>query len=500
MRHQFFRLFLSIILIAFAIIFVQCIVIFAGNWHLANSWKDLVFEEFISSLKTVIGNISDADSVMNVMVSRTTERISGLLIRDKDGQFVLSLGASPAGVQMPSPERLDDFAVAIPQGRLKLSYQDSITYDEREIPAAKYALSITTYPDLFTSSSVALSETDEKDDMVVSLPSIVADQDIAGTIRIELNGETLGYLDVLVYRMNYYAPTLFATKELLLAFALSIPFAIIVSMILAAIVSKSNARSVKEIQNGLESLSRGYYSVDIPKQKTDEMAQIASSIKALGVDLSRHQRSRKEWIRNISHDLNTPVTSLSILISGAIDGIFPVDEKFLSSLKKENDTLSERIASVGYYSFLLSPDARAEKEDVDVGAIAADVISSKGLSCVLPDNDIEAYADPALLSRALCEVIRNADAYGLSDDAPVMTLRIGGDGSSVIEVRNRGSLPKPLPQFFEPWARGDESRTSGGSGLGLPIVHQIMELHSGSVTIAESGAFVTVTLKFPQRP
>ena len=124
MRHQFFRLFLSIILIAFAIIFVQCIVIFAGNWHLANSWKDLVFEEFISSLKTVIGNISDADSVMNVMVSRTTERISGLLIRDKDGQFVLSLGASPAGVQMPSPERLDDFAVAIPQGRLKLSYQE----------------------------------------------------------------------------------------------------------------------------------------------------------------------------------------------------------------------------------------------------------------------------------------------------------------------------------------------------------------------------------------
>ncbi len=496
MRHQFFRLFLSIILIAFAIIFVQCIVIFAGNWHLANSWKDLVFEEFISSLKTVIGNISDADSVMNVMVSRTTERISGLLIRDKDGQFVLSLGASPAGVQMPSPERLDDFAVAIPQGRLKLSYQDSITYDEREIPAAKYALSITTYPDLFTSSSVALSETDEKDDMVVSLPSIVADQDIAGTIRIELNGETLGYLDVLVYRMNYYAPTLFATKELLLAFALSIPFAIIVSMILAAIVSKSNARSVKEIQNGLESLSRGYYSVDIPKQKTDEMAQIASSIKALGVDLSRHQRSRKEWIRNISHDLNTPVTSLNILINGAIDGVFPLDMTLIESMQKENDTLMQRIQSVAYYSYLLSPDVKVEDEEISLRSLLSDVSNECKVICELPQEDLIVHADPALLSRAFKEVIKNADTYK-KEGSTVRAMIEKRGGKAVVSILNDGHLPNPLPQFFEPWARGDSSRTEGGSGLGLPIVAQIMELESGNVVIFENDGVVSVALTLP---
>ena len=349
---------------------------------------------------------------------------------------------------------------------------------------------------MFTSSSVSLSETDEKDGMVVSLPSIVADQDIAGTIRIELNGETLGYLDVLVYRMNYYAPTLFATKELLLAFALSIPFAIIVSMILAAIVSKSNARSVKEIQNGLESLSRGYYSVDIPKQKTDEMAQIASSIKALGVDLSRHQRSRKEWIRNISHDLNTPVTSLNILINGAIDGVFPLDMTLIESMQKENDTLMQRIQSVAYYSYLLSPDVKVEDEEISLRSLLSDVSNECKVICELPQEDLIVHADPALLSRAFKEVIKNADTYK-KEGSTVRAMIEKRGGKAVVSILNDGHLPNPLPQFFEPWARGDSSRTEGGSGLGLPIVAQIMELESGNVVIFENDGVVSVALTLP---
>ena len=48
--------------------------------------------------------------------------------------------------------------------------------------------------------------------MLVYLPSIVANQDIAGTIGIMVDGEVVGYIDVLVYRIDYYGPTLYATK------------------------------------------------------------------------------------------------------------------------------------------------------------------------------------------------------------------------------------------------------------------------------------------------
>ena len=72
------------------------------------------------------------------------------------------------------------------------------------------------------------------------------------------------------------------------------------------------------------------------------------------------------------------------------------------------------------------------------------------------------------------------------------------DGFIAICVSNRGSLPRPMPSFFEPWARGDDSRHEGGSGLGLPIVHQIMEMHHGDVQIREDDGLVSVTLKFPE--
>ena len=504
MRHQFLRLFFSIMAIVVVLILVQVSMLLIGNYRIAMDWRNRVFEEFALTVQDAIWQISSADdaAVFNLMLQNTSERISGLLIRDGNGEFVATIGRSPMGKQLPTPGDFEMRNAQIANARMQVAYQDEISYRRVKVESPRYEIALTTTGGaLPLLRGVAFRPMAPGSSSRVELPEALDDQDIAGTIAITIDGVTRGYIDVLVFRFNYYAPTAFALEGILAVFFIfSMPLALIISIVLAAVVSKRTERSVKGIQNALYKLSRGEFDISFPRQHTEEMRAISESIATLAKDLERHQRSRKEWIRNISHDLNTPVTSLSILINGAIDGIFPIDEKLLSSLKRENDTLSERIASVGYYSFLLSPDAKADKEEVSVRSLASDTLASKGLSCALPDNDIEAYADPSLLSRALCEVVRNADAYRTGDDVPLMALRIGGDGSSVIEVRNRGSLPKPLPQFFEPWARGDESRTSGGSGLGLPIVYQIMELHSGSVMIAESGAFVTVTLKFPKRP
>ena len=253
MSHQFVRLFLAIILIAFAVILVQCGILFIGNWNAANNWKDVVFEEFISSLKNAMRNVDDIsaadnDNVMNMMISRTSERISGLLVRDSSGRFVFSLGTSPSGEQMPSPEARRSMAMPlIADSRLKLSYQNSINYVDVAIPSPKYDLSINTFPNTMIPVSVDVQESSDDNNLLVSLPSIIADQDIAGTIRIVINNETAGYLDVLVYRIDFYSPTLFVAKSLFLSFCISLPFALIVSAVLAAIVSRWNAKSVKEM-------------------------------------------------------------------------------------------------------------------------------------------------------------------------------------------------------------------------------------------------------------
>ena len=503
MRHQFLRLFFSIIAIIIALLLVQVTMFFIGNYRVAMEWRRRVFEEFAMAVQDAVLDISSADddAVFSLMLQNTSERISGLLIRDGDGEFVATIGRSPLGQQLPTPDDTEIPMISAANARMQVAYQKTVHYKNVRVESPRYEIALTTTGGMFPIlRGVAFRPVPDGPSSRVSLPEALDDQDIAGTIAITVDGETRGYIDVLVFRFNYYDPTAFALRGIVAAYLIfSLPFALITSVILAAVVSKRNERSVKSIQKALQGLSRGEFDISLPKQHTEEMSAIAESIGTLAKDLERHRKSRKEWIRNISHDLNTPVSSLNILINGAIDGVFPLDEKFLALLKKENDTLSQRISSVGYYSYLLSPDAKAEREDVSLAGIVNDTVTANGLSCSICGKDVTAYADPALLSRAVLEIIRNADAYGDASEEPSVTFRAGGDLSSILEVRNKGSLPKPLPQFFEPWARGDESRTSGGSGLGLPIVYQIMALHSGSVSISESAGYVSVILRFPPK-
>ena len=495
MRHQFVRLFLSILLISLALILTQILILFIGNWRVTVSWKDMVFEEFASSLRKAVENVGEQgnESVVNLMIDNATERISGLLLRDGNGRFVLSLGASPLDEQLPSPEaRRNSIMRSLPTGRLKLDFQNKISYIDVNIDPPEYVINVRTSQNPYIPADVRFMESHSDTRMLVSLPSAVADQDIAGTIEVVVDGEVQGYIDVLVYRLSFYAPTAFALREIIVVFIISLPLSFLIALLLAAIYSKRTERSVRDIQKALHRLSEGDFSISLSKQDTVEMSEIASSIETLAIDLKRHQQSRKEWIRNISHDLNTPLASIQLLVDGALDGVFPIDRDFLDKLKTEVGTLAMRISSVRYYSYLLSPDAAVRRERMTLpDAFPPDLIAECSI-----DGSAEIEADPALLRRAVREVVDNAEEYGQKDEKPFIKL-YRGIGNGVIEVRNHGSLPKPLPQFFEPWARGDDSRTEGGTGMGLPIVYQIMDLHGGSVTISEKGGYVYVSLTFP---
>ena len=503
MRHHFLRLFFSIMAIVILLLIVEVAIVIIGNYKLASDWKERVFEEFADSVEETVWkmNASDESDVFNSMVAIISERISGLLFRDGNGEFVATFGRSPAGMDLPSPENARGINPPPDIGqRLSINFQNDISYRSVLVDSPRYEIALTSSSVPSSFESVVFQPMAPSEPTEVQVPEALTDQDIAGTIVITVDGEPSAYIDVLVYRFRNYSPTAFIIEALvMLFFMIVLPLSLVISIILAAIVSKRNEKSVREIQNALNSLALGDFDITMGKQQTEEIQLIASSINRLADDLSRHQLSRKEWIRNISHDLNTPVTSLGILINGALDGVFPMDGKLLSALKKETDTLSSRIASVSYYSYILSPDIEIKPIEMDAFEITDDVLSSHRLSCTVIGENIMIYADPALITRAFLEVIMNAIIYGDSSVTPSISFHRGGDGAAVVEVRNKGTLPKPLPQFFEPWARGDASRTSGGSGLGLPIAYQIMMLHHGSISISESAGFVTVVMIFPSK-
>lgn len=509
MRRQFIRLLLSIVGIILVVIALQSVIVVSFNRNLNESWSEEVFDEFAEAIAVSLSSYSSGstspEGVINVLVNKSNERISGIIVRDSNGEFVLSLGASPKGIPVPAlsvvSEQSQYWKFMHSNMRITANMEVSSQSVVYEIDKPKYELAITAdSQSIFSSSAlstVRFSETDAKGKESVIYPTSLEKNDVAGTIMISYNGVPSAYLDVLVYDVGIYNPTKFVLAEFIRCLIITAPIALAVAILMAYFVSRRTERVIKSFKESLSKLSQGRYDIDLPESKVEEYQEISKSIKTLGEDLERHSRSRKEWIRNISHDLNTPVTSMNLLLDGAMDGFFPIDRSLIENLKKENDTLKERIASVSYYSYLLSPSVSFSMAEESLINIVDEVLQLGGYKARVEFNpETIISGDHSIMRRAIEEVVKNAVIYRTSEREPVIRCE-AGDGSIIIKVVNDGVLPDPLPLFFEPWSRGDDSRTSGGSGLGLSIVYQAMELHGGSVAISEENREVTVTLEFP---
>ncbi|MDY4067953.1 HAMP domain-containing sensor histidine kinase [Bullifex sp.] len=456
-----------------------------------NTWPKYAAGEYINSVEEKINTYTNPtpDKMINAILDCSNDRISGLIFRDAKGLFQIIYGSLPNGDKVK--ESIDDKSMI--NSEVKIRSLSSV-----EVNSSK---EITTDADVYVFNldvdnngvfHFYLDEEVERVTQTFSVPQEVQARDIAASVIVKSNGVVKGYYDILVMTARKYGPTRYILDTSALVILIFIPIALIISLVASYVISKRNNRSIKDIQNALKDLSENKFDVNIGEQKSMELKDIATSIVDLGDNLRRHQDSRKEWIRSISHDLNTPLASINMLLDASIDGIFPLNQDLLKRMKKECDVLTSRISSIKYYAYLLSPDCMLNKQKISAFDLIDGVISnfkvSKKIDLHINEND-EIDVDYTLGSRALSEVINNALQSG-SEIVDVYVDR------NVIKVVNKGSLPSPLPDFFEPWARGDLSRHEGGSGLGLPITGQIMNLHGGKAEIAQENDKVVVTLTF----
>src|SRR5205807_2369429 len=120
---------------------------------------------------------------------------------------------------------------------------------------------------------------------------------------------------------------------------------------------------------------------------------------------------------------------------------------------------------------------------------------------IVCDGQGEIFADPALFNRAVSNLIDNALRF--TPDGGKVQISIGSrDDHTEVFVRDTGSgiAPEHLPRVFDRFYRGDASRSSAGTGLGLALVKSIVDLHGGSASVeSELGRGTTVLLTFPNQ-
>ena len=487
MKKVFFRYFLSVFSIAVIVLIVQFGMLVFQYRVSQDKWKVRVYEDFaVSAQEAMSKGFYDGYGINSLLLAFSDiddDRVSGFLLRDVDGYSMLAFGKNSEGRLLTS---------MIPTGPRAQSEQ---TF--RTVKGKATRINIV-YDESLDSGNTTVTKA-SAEDIDVKLPTMLKGQDIIGSIIIAINGDDSFIVDLLSYSPRTYEYSKDIINSCFRALLLSIPVCLLIALIAAWLVSSRNTQYINSVRKALKDLSRGKNGVFIPRQDNGELNEISVAIEDLDRSLQANAKSRKAWLRSISHDLNTPATAMKIIVDGLNDGVFPVDSGTLKELQKENDCLSERIGRVIDFSSLQA-DTAAVPVNVSAGQFASDILSETGADRINVDVRCEnLMCDPSLMTKAVREIVKNALEFAPEGSSVSWTI-LETEDSYLMEIVNEGKLASDMDaDFFEPWSRGDWSRTSGGSGLGLPIAATIMQLHKGTISVIQSDEdHVKATVKWPK--
>ena len=288
-------------------------------------------------------------------------------------------------------------------------------------------------------------------------------------------------------------PLLFGELQLPAVAAATLAIALLVSTVICFFLTRHLVGPIDRLRQATREMTAGNLSVRmLPRLKgrTDDLALLAADFDTMAERVQSLLESKQRLLRDVSHELRSPLTRLQLALSLARREDGGV-ERQLTRIANEADRLEQLIARILNLVRLERPASAFEGVPVDIGKllemIAQDVaIEAEARSCTVSvhaDARLEVAGDPELLRSAFENVIRNAVRYGPSGSAVVVTA--GCREWIEVSVRDHGpGVPeKDLKLIFEPFYRVDAARdrAGGGDGLGLAIAARAVAVHGGSI-------------------
>jgi two-component system, OmpR family, sensor kinase len=226
--------------------------------------------------------------------------------------------------------------------------------------------------------------------------------------------------------------------------------------------------------------------------------------------------TQRRFIADASHELRSPLAALGggveMLALGADRADPAARARLLRLMGSEIGRMSRLVDDLLTLTrFDANPLGALHRAPVDLTALAAEVVEETRL--LAPDRDVRLDSPPESavtvagdtdrLRQALLNLCANARAYTHADGAITVGVRLAGcDAVLTVADTGEGIPPEDLPRVWDRFYRADAARArhagQGGLGLGLAIVHAIVEAHGGTTAITStSGEGTTVTLTLP---
>ncbi|MBI6630783.1 ATP-binding protein [Pontibaca salina] len=295
------------------------------------------------------------------------------------------------------------------------------------------------------------------------------DQVIAITIPLSARDDQAEWLNVVTSGASP-RPGRVDGKPFLTVLALSLFCVLGVSIALA----RHLTQPLEQLSRAAEAAGRGDHTARIPERGAREMRKAAQAFNAMQAEISQFDAERLRMLAAVGHDLRTPMTSLRIRAE-MVD-----NEEQRDAMVRTLDEMT--VMADGLISYAKEGQDSEKTELINVGSLLTRLCEDRGATCNA-DLTVHVTGRRVGLGRAIGNLIDNALRYG--DEATATLAQDKRHAIITIDDNGPGIPPDRLDTMFQPFTRGDDSRSleTGGAGLGLSIARAIIIAHGGQITL-----------------
>ena len=328
---------------------------------------------------------------------------------------------------------------------------------------------------------------------------IIVDDQAVGSVRVWVYGsdQLLRSTDQEFRDKSYQAMILAAIVAIVLASVFGYFFA------------RNLVRPIKRMTDTAVAIKEGDLTARTDLQGEDEVAQLGQTFDAMADAMERDRKLERRLTTDVAHELRTPLMAIQATVEAMVDGVLPVDEQRLMTVDSEVMRLSRLVDQLLKLSRLENRSNPNKQEIVNVGEVVAGIIATHeayvreaGLTLKYrADPNVLIMGDPDLIRQATANLISNAVRY--TDEGGHITVKVKrGETMASISVQDTGIglTPEEARMVFQRFWRADSGRDreSGGLGVGLTVVKEIVERHNGWVQVeGRKGEGACFTIHIP---
>ena len=345
----------------------------------------------------------------------------------------------------------------------------------------------------------ATSSFEPKDASKVALAKIVVDDKVVGSVRIWVYGsDTLMRGPDQEFRENSYQAMLFASLV-----------AIVLASCIGFLFARNLVAPINRMTKTARAIKEGDLSARTDLHGEDEIARLGETFDEMAESVEKDRELERRLTTDVAHELRTPLMAIQSTVEAMVDGVFEADAERLETVNSEVQRLSRLVDALLKLSRLENRATPMKEEVVDVGELIQSIVSTheafvadSGLTFEYrAEKGVLVVGDPDMIRQATANLISNAVRY-TPEGGHVSVTVSKGDIMASIAVRDTGIglSPEEAKMVFSRFWRADagRNRASGGLGIGLAVVKEIVDRHGGWVQVeGEKGKGACFTLHFP---